>query len=175
MPPSELRGLPMLEVLKRLNIKRRAVPRLVILGREEMAKEIASLDVFEGMPTQLRELYTHGIKVCILSTNSKESIHAFLKTKKLDSIVDKVVGDIRVMGKSKEVKRLVQSYDCGLGEFIYIGDEVRDIQAAQRAGVLSMAVTWGFNTKEILENSNPTYLARKPIEISEHILAKPKP
>jgi hypothetical protein len=33
---------------------------------------------------------------------------------------------------------------------LYVGDEVRDIQAAHKAGVAVAAVTWGFNSRDLL-------------------------
>ena len=37
----------------------------------------------------------------------------------------------------------------------YVGDETRDIEAAKTAGVKSIAVTYGMNTKDVLQKSEP--------------------
>ena len=50
-------------------------------------------------------------------------------------------------------------------EIIYVGDEVRDIQACKKIGVKIIAVSWGYNSKEILDREKPDYLVNKPIEI----------
>jgi len=48
---------------------------------------------------------------------------------------------------------------------IYIGDEIRDVHAAQKAGVESGTVTWGFNSQELLSSANPDHIWGKPEEI----------
>jgi len=47
----------------------------------------------------------------------------------------------------------------------YVGDETRDVEAARKAGVKTIAVTWGFNGEDILKKQKPDYLARRPEEL----------
>jgi hypothetical protein len=42
--------------------------------------------------------------------------------------------------------------------FLYIGDDVRDVEAATQAGVDVGAVGWGFHTQKQLSGESPTYL-----------------
>ena len=46
----------------------------------------------------------------------------------------------------------------GAGETLYIGDEVRDIDACRKTGIRIISVTWGFNSKEALCRKNPDFL-----------------
>jgi phosphoglycolate phosphatase len=50
-------------------------------------------------------------------------------------------------------------------DFIYVGDEYRDIEAAKAANVKIISVTWGFNSREVLENANSGYIAEDTEEI----------
>ena len=52
-----------------------------------------------------------------------------------------------------------------------IGDEVRDVDAAHKAGIDSMAVSWGFNSIELLESSAPTHLVHSPEELIGQVLS----
>jgi phosphoglycolate phosphatase len=45
---------------------------------------------------------------------------------------------------------------------IYIGDETRDIIAAQKAGIRSVAVTWGYNSHKALKAHHPDHLIHSP-------------
>jgi phosphoglycolate phosphatase-like HAD superfamily hydrolase len=45
---------------------------------------------------------------------------------------------------------------------VYVGDEVRDIVAARKAGVDVAAVSWGYNTREVLAKHEPDYLIERP-------------
>ena len=46
-----------------------------------------------------------------------------------------------------------------------VGDEVRDVEAAQKAGVDVAAVTWGFQSSEALADLAPTYLIHHPMDL----------
>ena len=52
---------------------------------------------------------------------------------------------------------------------IYVGDEVRDIEASQSARVASIAVTWGFNSRDILSEAKPSFLAHSPSDLHEFL------
>ena len=43
-------------------------------------------------------------------------------------------------------------------DIIYVADEVRDIEAARKAGVKIICVSWGYNDKSSLEKNNPDAL-----------------
>jgi phosphoglycolate phosphatase-like HAD superfamily hydrolase len=38
-------------------------------------------------------------------------------------------------------------------DILYVGDEVRDVEACQKVGVKIIAVTWGLNSQEALEKA----------------------
>jgi len=52
-------------------------------------------------------------------------------------------------------------------EVIYVGDETRDIEAAKRTQIKAIAVSWGFNSKEVLAEHKPDFLIHKPHELIE--------
>ena len=52
--------------------------------------------------------------------------------------------------------------DVRSGEVIAVGDQVEDVLAAQAAGILSIAVTWGDCSITDLRSVNPTHLVDSP-------------
>ncbi|MEB3145344.1 MAG: HAD hydrolase-like protein, partial [Cylindrospermopsis raciborskii 1523720] len=61
---------------------------------------------------------------------------------------------------------------------IYVGDETRDIEAAKKANLKVIAVTWGFNSPEALTRENPDFLIDHPRELLEainHSFTEPSP
>ena len=58
--------------------------------------------------------------------------------------------------------------------YYYIGDEVRDIEAAKEAGINSVAVTWGFSDLAQLKKAKPFALITKPEQLLD-IINKPIP
>jgi phosphoglycolate phosphatase len=49
----------------------------------------------------------------------------------------------------------------------YVGDEVRDVLAASEAGVRSVAVSWGYNDRSVLEAARPDFVLDVPNQIIE--------
>ena len=54
-------------------------------------------------------------------------------------------------------------------ECIYVGDMIEDILAAKRAGMKSVAVSWGLHSKTRLKTENPDYMADSFAQIRDYI------
>jgi phosphoglycolate phosphatase len=119
------------------------------------------------MPETLRSL-SNDYKLAIVSSNSTADINQFLKQHNIE-VFDYVYGGGGIFGKHNKIKKCIKHFKFQKDEAIYIGDEVRDIEAAHKAGCKSIAVTWGFQPKKVLEASNPHELAQKPEEISHKL------
>ena len=50
-------------------------------------------------------------------------------------------------------------------EVLYVGDETRDVQAAQKCNVRMAAVCWGYNSSQILHHYRPDYIISQPGEL----------
>lgn len=57
--------------------------------------------------------------------------------------------------------------ECGVtkDEVLYVGDSNTDMTTATNASVQSVGVTWGFRTREELQQSNATHIIDSPIEL----------
>lgn len=157
------------EVIKILNIKRKDIPKLLIKGKKEMLKSIPDLRVFPGLKEQLTALQRRGATLVILSTNSNKAIAEFLKNNNMSHIFIEVVGDVLPFGKASAIKKTTRKLGFSAEQVVYTGDEVRDMKAAQSAGVKSAAVCWGFNTKSALQNVKPNYIIENPRELVEYL------
>ena len=49
---------------------------------------------------------------------------------------------------------------------IMIGDTINDIGLGVNAGIISIGVTWGYNSRELLSSAGATYLVSDSIELS---------
>ena len=54
---------------------------------------------------------------------------------------------------------------------LYIGDEIRDIEAAKKAEIKIGVVTWGYNEKQALILEQPDYVFDSPNEILDALKA----
>jgi phosphoglycolate phosphatase len=160
----KLRGLPLKGILKNLKIKRWQIPRLLIKGRRAMTLKVIDIRPFKGLTEVLAELSQEDYRMFILSTNSPENINEFLKANKLEAYFERICGNIGLR-KAAALKKLMKREDLRPSQSIYIGDEIRDVEAARKAGLAVISVGWGFNHPGILKQSRPDGLAIAPNEL----------
>jgi phosphoglycolate phosphatase len=91
-------------------------------------------------------------------------VEAFL-TKHDITVFDSLQSDTGLFGKDKAIKKFLRQNAITKERVMYVGDEIRDIQACQKAGVKIIAVTWGFNSREGLEMHHPDFLIDRPSDI----------
>lgn len=160
----ELRDQDIKTLLKQFNIPALKLPMMVFRVRQEMQKMIEDVEVIPGLETVLQQLKNQSSTLGIISSNSKENIQLFLEKNNL-SYFDFVYSEKNLFGKGKVIRKVLRKFQFDQSSTFYIGDEIRDILAARVAGIRSVAVTWGFNSRKGLKNNNPDYLIEKPIEL----------
>ena len=67
--------------------------------------------------------------------------------------------------KSRTIKRFLRKSGIPNENFVYVGDEVRDIEACRDAGVKIIAVTWGWDPHDAIKNNSPDFIANEPQDI----------
>lgn len=154
---SRLRGLPVAKVAHELGIPLWRVPTLLSWGRKQMYERSDEIEMFEGMPDTLKQLSkTH--KIFILSSNSPKTIAAVLKKYKVDHTVQTVYGGISLFSKHHKLKQVVKQQKLDATKVWYVGDEARDIEAANKEQIKSIAVSWGYNNIHVLKSHQPDHL-----------------
>jgi phosphoglycolate phosphatase len=163
----DLRGLSMREMAHKLGYHLWDMPGLFIKGRRKMRRSIKNshLKSFAGMPDIIRKLHNEGHELFILSTNSLPNVHHFLNDQKIHSYFLEIYAGVRVFGKAPALRQLLKDQHLRAEESVYVCDEIRDVGAAQAAGVRAVAVTWGFAERKNLVAMHPAALADSPEEL----------
>jgi phosphoglycolate phosphatase len=162
---TELRGKQVKQILKYLRIKRWQIPRFLVRGRQAMTAQIETVVPIKGLPEALEQLHRSGYRMIILSSNSGTNISKFLAMNNLGKYFESVHGGVGVFNKAAALRKLIKKEKLELGNCIYIGDEVRDIEAARKVGVKYISVGWGFSTSEALRKENPMKFVTKPSDL----------
>jgi phosphoglycolate phosphatase len=118
------------------------------------------------MKKTLFDLKKKNLILGIMSTNAEVNIRKFLDINKID-VFDYVIGKGSLFGKDKIIKSILKKRKLKNTEVLYVGDEVRDIEACKKLKIKIISVTWGFNDKEVLKKMKPDFLIDKPEEILE--------
>jgi len=164
---AELRHLSLKEILSKLEIPKRRVPTIIARGTSMMRKNIDRLQLITSMKETLTDLRSHTERFGILTSNSTTNVDVFLRNHGIRDLFDFVSSTSKLTGKARYLKAIRKTFSLEHSEMIFIGDELRDVRAAQKAQIPHAAVSWGFNSRESLEKSEPTYLFDKPEELTE--------
>ena len=157
-------------LLKKVNIPSWKIPK-IILNVTSKLRNNKDIKLFPDIVNLLNTL-KNDYKIGIVSSNSEEIIIDTLKEYNIDNLFEFVYSDSSLFGKHLVLKKMCSKYKINPLEVIYVGDEDRDIIAAKKAKIKTIAVTWGFNSKERLSRENPDYLVDSPMQILEVFLQK---
>lgn len=146
---------------KELNLSLKEVLKLLGLLAKKQTQIINKAKIFPGIKNIFDELRKRDIKIIILSSNTTENIEKWLVHQKIK--VDKIITNNNIFGKDKLLRKMGR-------QFVYVGDEVRDLEACKKAGVKMIGVTWGFNTKEALKKAGADYLVDNRTELRKLLL-----
>jgi len=159
-----LRDLTTREIFSSIGFSIYKIPFVVKKIRKELSTEIEKILPVKGMEKTLIKLKNAKKNIIILSSNEMETIQKFLDKYKMNFFSDIFSGS-SLFGKHILLRKILRRYHLEKNETVYIGDETRDVQAAKKTGIKSVAVTWGFNSINILEKQKPDYLVSEPKEL----------
>ena len=166
-----LQGKHPRQILRYLHISLLKLPFVLKRIRREINKGVAQASPSVDIKGTLSELKKNGCEIGILTSNTEQNVKEFLINNNLD-VFDFLYSGNSVFGKGRVLRAIIQENKFAKNNIFYIGDEIRDIDAAKKTKVKMIAVSWGFNTIEALKKENPDYTADTPQEIQDIILGK---
>jgi HAD superfamily hydrolase (TIGR01549 family) len=165
----DLRGLSNAEIIKKYKIPLVKVPGLMLRSQKELHHRMHEVALFPGIRDLILELKAGGFGLGILTSNSEENVRKLLRARGLD-VFDFIHSESNFLGKNRALLHLLQKHGLNRQNVIYVGDEVRDIEACQKISIAIIAVSWGFHRREFLGKHHPTYLVDSAEEIRALVL-----
>jgi phosphoglycolate phosphatase len=160
-----LRNLSMIAMARHLGHPHWRLPLLFWRGRRVMRMAIETVGPFDGMPEVIRKLHAEGHELFIVSSNNLANVRAFLHRYDLHEYFLEIYGGVGLFGKAPALRRLLKEHSLELADSMYIGDEVRDAEAAQSIRMRIISVLWGFARHADLRALHPTAVAETPDDI----------
>lgn len=152
----QLKGLSLREFLQEANLHWSQVPELAIRARAAFKKHLNRVEPIAGMPELIESLAQQSCPMHILTSNTRSNVQAFLKKHDIQGF-GRIISPRNIHGKGASLKKLCTQFGYTPDQALMIGDELRDIQAAQQAAVPVVAVTWGLNSESLLRSTKPTH------------------
>ena len=155
-----------LQLVKLAEIKLWKLPYLVYQLKKKLSEKADEIQLLPEAKPLIKSLSEAGHELGILTSNSFKNVKAFLQKYELDSYFIFTKTDVSLFGKKKalaKTKKLLNK------KIIYIGDELRDIEACRKNNIPIVSICWGLNSYEALESHNPGFVAKNASEAVELI------
>lgn len=160
----ELKHKSIKELLALSGLSWLQLPLFVKRARDLFKEHLLEVHPILGMPEILHTLHRRGYRMGILTSNTPEGVQHFLQTNEVH-LFEFIHAPDSIFGKSKVIRKIMKNSRLTPAEIVMIGDEVRDMEAAQKAGVASVGVTWGFNSAQLLKTTRPDHVIEEPAEL----------
>jgi phosphoglycolate phosphatase len=134
------RGKSARDLIRALGIPKLKLPIVFNEGRKAFRDEMHTVQAIAGMEDALRKLqekYTLGI----VTSNSVENVEEFITRHSIE-VFDFIYSEKSIFGKGKVLRGVVKKYKLQPETVTYVGDEVRDIDAARESNIRVISVTW---------------------------------
>jgi phosphoglycolate phosphatase len=112
----------------------------------------------------LAKLQAENVLV-IVSSSGSDDIRLILRLNRLTDYFHDIFGSDVHFSKKEKILQALAKYKIDKINACYIGDTTGDIKEAQAVGIKTIAVTWGWHSREILAAARPDYLIDLPEEL----------
>lgn len=149
-----LRGYSARQVIQHLGVPLWKLPFIARRMRALTANEVGSISLFAGVDRMLQRLSDEGITLALVTSNSYANVRAVLGPANA-ALIAHYECDVSMFGKRSRFRRVLKQTGVPPAQALCIGDEVRDIEAANKERIPFGAVTWGFTSIAALEAHGP--------------------
>jgi phosphoglycolate phosphatase len=161
---ARLRGQSVPAVMRTLGIRPWRVPLIARETRSELAKILPELKCHPGIKELLIELKSQDVKLAVITSNTLDNVTRFLDMNGIN-VFDEIWVSKKLEMKHRQIRKLLKRTRTQPQNAVYVCDEIRDIEAAKRCGIHSIAISWGANTIEALKEPCPSVLAHSSEEL----------
>lgn len=159
-----LRGMGAGAIVRHLGIPAWKLPLVTRHMTTLAARDIAGIRLFPGIAPMLGQLAHSGVPLAIVSSNAEPNIRAVLGPELAGGIGRYACG-ASLFGKARRLKAVIRNAGVTGAATLYVGDEIRDHEAASAAGCDFAAVAWGYTRPETLAGLGPAFCFSEPADI----------
>ena len=123
---------------------------------------------YDGMPELLHQLQEQGVKLAVASNKYQQATEKIIGHFFADIDWVAVVGQqegVPVKPDPSIIFMILSQAKVAKQDTLYVGDSGIDMEAARRACVDSVGVTWGFRPVKELKENHANVIINKPIDI----------
>ncbi len=161
----EVKNIGLIGLVKSQNINDADLNSFVQQYKTAMAEKYSTLIPVNDIPRVLALLHQKHL-LGILTTNKVDTVTKFLNQNNI-SYFKFIRSEENVFDKDKGLQKIFDDYKISASETYFIGDETRDVEAANKVGAKSIAVNWGAESENLLKKSNPFKIVSEASDLVE--------
>ncbi len=166
-----------------LRLVERAIPEKLrtkeyveMLRKDFMAYYFENIDkktkIYPGIEELLKTLKSNDIEIAVASNKFQEGTRKLVTSLfprfQFRAVLGQRVG-IPLKPNPQIIREIMQISSYAADSVLYVGDSGIDIQTAKAAGVESVGVTWGFRTREELEECGADHVVDSAMDIFKFV------
>jgi phosphoglycolate phosphatase len=154
-------GPPVGQIFSALGLPERDLERAVLAYRRfYLAQGLQQSEPYDGVPDLLEELRRAGVRMATATAKRTEIARAIIGYHGLGSYFEVVNGsDDQHSSKTATLDHTLElMHRPALADVAMVGDRHSDVTAAHRCGVLAVAVSWGYGSRDELTATAATLL-----------------
>jgi phosphoglycolate phosphatase len=160
-----IRNLTMEDLGRLIEIPENRIPQFSSEMFRHLREDPRELVVYDGIPEVLKNLSrTH--KIVILTANARQGVQQNLVRNGMRDYVMDVFGGESPGSKAEKMLASMKKFGFEKSRTFMIGDALSDITEGKKAGVKTIAVTWGFQPRERLLEGKPDFVVATPQELT---------
>jgi phosphoglycolate phosphatase len=159
-----IRNLTMEDLGRLIEIPEDRIPQFSSKMFHLLREDPRELTVYDGIPTVLERLSrTH--KIVILTANARQGVQQTLVRNGIRDYVADIFDGESPGSKAEKMMAGMKNFGFEKGRTFMVGDALSDIVEGKKAGVKTIAVTWGFQPRRRLLEGKPDFVAESPPEL----------
>lgn len=123
----------------------------------------------KGFKELIKELHKKGIKIAFVSSCYNKPLTNYLIKYGIKNYVDEILGGDIEKSKVKKFLMLFNQFNINPNEALFITDTLGDLIEAEKAGLESIAVTFGFHDRKTLEKGKSLKIFDTVEEMNEFL------
>ena len=127
---------------------------------------------YDGVMEMLADLKSMGMRLAVLSNKPHGQAVDVVRQRFGDGVFDFVQGQSEELPRKPDpagVLYLLDKMGIKKEECVYVGDSEVDVATAKAAGVTGLAATWGFRSRQVLEEAGAGVLIDHPGELVDFL------
>jgi phosphoglycolate phosphatase len=167
---TEARGLSSQQLMRRLGIRFWRLPGIAVAMRQRMHARLSEVQLFPGIDELWHTLAQRGVGLGLVTSNSLANVSLVLGPEHLSRFAY-LECSAGLFSKGRRLRRVLKQSGLPRASVLFVGDERRDAEAAQAAGLDFIGVSWGYATPAVLQPFSAGPLFNQVDEISARVCA----